>query len=69
MRSVKDQFREEAAQYWASDEGRQEASDPWSISRFHYFRFLGGASDDAAIDGWSTVMERRRRMFESVRVG
>jgi hypothetical protein len=69
MRSVKDQLREEAAAYWASEEGMQEASDPWSVSRFHYFRFIGGASDPAAIDGWSTVMERRRLMFESVRFG
>ena len=63
MRSTATQFREEAAAYWAG-EGRNESSDPWAVARRHYFRFLAGAADNAAIDGWCAVMDRRQKAFE-----
>ena len=64
MRSTAVQFREEAAAYWAG-EGRNQSVDPWAVARRNYFRFLAGASDDRAIEGWCAVMDRRQRAFET----
>jgi hypothetical protein len=61
----------EAEQYWASDEAARVRAEPWNAtawetSRWHFFRFVGGASDDAALAGWRDVMESRRLGIEGV---
>lgn len=61
----------EAQQYWASREAARVRAEPWNASvwetaRWHYFRFIGGASDDAALSGWRDVMESRRLGIEGV---
>ena len=38
------------------------------VSDFHrlqYLRFMGGAQDQAAIDGWCAVMDARQQQIES----
>ena len=74
--TVGEAMRAESERYWATDEAARTALDPRAsasmpvhvmkgsreLSRYHYFRFVAGASDDHAIAGWQSVMDGRQRL-------